>query len=467
MITTPIVHVRSERGIALVVVLLLMAVLSGLAVGFSMNGMVESSMAHNEVYYAGARAAAEAGMNRAIQAIRAETDINLLSGEDEAFDPANPAAAVNDDNGDIGFMLNGATPYALDANGEYSYEIQIFDDDDPALYDTPLSDDQKGLMGEMTTNSPDVDDNLRLILRAIGYGPSNTVVRLSRVITTQVFPIDASTVNPAILVDGDLAIDGNIDLKGLKGSVHANGDLTLSGNALHIEKDATASGDFTATDNALRNIGGAHGGNYGSVNIPTVTASQFLDIADYILHDNGTKTLADGTTACGATCNAWTWDGTTWKITGNSAPEGTFYVETSVEISGSPKDGGNPLNLSIIATGSIKITGSPKFAPDDVGNPQKIQFVTDGDLFIGGSSDLLNEKTEVEGQIFVREQIHMQGNPSFKGRIIVQDDANEFDDVTVNSIGGTPTVSYDGSLPGYEIPASTDYTYNVGGWIEQ
>ena len=40
MMTTPIVHARSERGIALVVVLLLMAVLSGLATGFAMNGKV-------------------------------------------------------------------------------------------------------------------------------------------------------------------------------------------------------------------------------------------------------------------------------------------------------------------------------------------------------------------------------------------------------------------------------------------
>ena len=46
--TTPIVHARSERGIALVVVLLLMAVLSGLATGFAMNGQVESAMAVNE-----------------------------------------------------------------------------------------------------------------------------------------------------------------------------------------------------------------------------------------------------------------------------------------------------------------------------------------------------------------------------------------------------------------------------------
>src|SRR5687767_15787528 len=72
MTIKPIVDTRSEKGIALVVVLLLMAVLSGLATGFAMNGQTESAMAVNEVYYAGARAAAEAGMNRAITTIRVD-----------------------------------------------------------------------------------------------------------------------------------------------------------------------------------------------------------------------------------------------------------------------------------------------------------------------------------------------------------------------------------------------------------
>ena len=79
---------RSERGVALVVVLLLMAVLTGLATGFAMNGKVESSMAQNETYYAGARAAAEAGINRATAAVRLEKVANLLSGEDGAAGPA-------------------------------------------------------------------------------------------------------------------------------------------------------------------------------------------------------------------------------------------------------------------------------------------------------------------------------------------------------------------------------------------
>src|SRR5687767_9781644 len=141
MMKETIVDARSEKGVALVVVLLLMAVLSGLATGFAMNGQVESAMAVNETYYAGARAAAEAGMNRAVEAVRVDNSTDLLSGVDGMVDPAAALnAGVNADNGSVAFMLAGASPYALDANGQYSYTIQIFDDDDPRLYNGTILD---------------------------------------------------------------------------------------------------------------------------------------------------------------------------------------------------------------------------------------------------------------------------------------------------------------------------------------
>ena len=48
------------------------------------------------------------------------------------------------------------------------------------------------------------DHNSRLILRATGFGPQNTTVRVSRVILTDLDINPSSIVNPAILVDGDV-----------------------------------------------------------------------------------------------------------------------------------------------------------------------------------------------------------------------------------------------------------------------
>jgi hypothetical protein len=481
MMTTPIAHARSERGIALVVVLLLMAVLSGLATGFAMNGQVESSMAHNEVYYAGARAAAEAGMNRAIEAIRYNTDANLLLGQDGVSSTAVAAdAGVNADNGNVGFLFTAApavAPYALDPNSQYTYTIQIFDDDDPRLYTTPLNADQlnamAGAAGIPENGFGQTDTNEQLILRATGFGPSNTVVTLARVLLSQAnVAIPPPSLNPAILVNGDLNIGGNINVAGLAGSVHANGDLAVDGASASISKNATASGDFSAKSKNF-DAGGAEGGGYASIVVPDIHASDYLHLASFTLHDDGTMTKADGT-VCVVECAGWTRVGTTWTIGSNVAPTGTFFVEGAVKISGSPGTAANPIEMSVIATGSIDISGSPKFAPalskpdpvTGVTTAHKYQFITDGDLKIGGAAGLVDPETE--GQILVREQIHIAGNPKFRGRILVGDADDVFADVETNAIPGNPTFTYDGTLGALPSDAGAPtYTNNFSGWIEQ
>jgi hypothetical protein len=469
MTTQSIVDARSEKGIALVVVLLLMAVLSGLATGFAMNGRVEVAMAENEVYYAGARAAAEAGMNRATQAIRAQKNVNLLSGVDDTVDVANAAAAVNDDNGDLGFMLGGAGPYALGANNQYSYTVEVFDDDDPQLYDTLLSGAQLDAMlpGAGAENGNGlVDLNNQLILRAPGFGPNGTVVRLSRRISTNVNVtiIPPTEANPALLVDGDLVMDGSaFGILGLQGSVHANGDLEITGSNATVSGDATASGTFTAHQNF--EAGGTQGGNAANINIPEINANDYIGHADYILTSAGTITNPDGS-ACSPCPDGWTWnagDGV-WE-SDNDIDAATYYSQTSVVVNGNPGSKATPLAVSIIAEGSITVTGTPKFRPE---NTEMYQFIADGDLVLSGNA-ALDDATTVEGQILVREQLEISGNPTFQGRILVQDEPSVFDDAVTNSVSGNPTLTYDGSLPAIPVPGATltDYTYNVGGWMEQ
>ena len=463
MTIKPIVDTRSEKGVALVVVLLLMAVLSGLATGFAMNGQVETAMAVNEVYYAGARAAAEAGMNRAVEAVRVDNRTNLLAGVDNAVDAVNPAAAVNADNGSLAFMLAGASPYALDAGSQYTYALQIFDDDDADLYNgVALTGPQLAAMGE---NGVDVTDaNDVLILRATGFGPSNTVVRVSRVLlSSESIVAPPPSLNPAIIVDGNLNIGGNITVQGKAGSVHANGDLIVDGASAFIDENATASGTFSANANA--DIGGTTGGGFANINVPEIHASDYIHLADFILHDDGTATLSDGVTACGIMCANWSWSGGKWNITSNAADSGTFYVETAVDISGSPKGPGNTnIALSVIAEGSITISGAPKFTPENV---DKYQFITDGDFAMTGNVDV-NDPTEVEGQILVREQILIAGNPEFQGRIMVEDAEDSHNEVTgTSSIPGTPTFTYNGTLGALNSPGGpTTYTNNVTGWVE-
>ena len=469
---------RSERGIALIVVLLLLAVISSLAAGLTMNSQVEIAMATNEAYYAGSRAAAEAGMNRAIEAITADTSHNLLKGQDGLVDLVTPGAAVNSDNGKITYMLAGASPYGLDAKGKYTYTIQIYDDDDPSLYTSALSAAQLAAMGEDGNSLVNVND--RLILRATGLGPNGTTVRVARILESVDTAHSTTTTtttltNPAILIDGSLTISGNINVSGSSGSVHANSNLAINGNSASVSQNATASGTFSANNNW--HSGAAQGGGRPTVTVPNIVASNYSIHANRVLTSTGqvlSASVVNGVLVTGAAVagTGWTYGGGTngtWTNNSNSATAGTFYSAGTgtVTVSGSPGSSKSPLAMSIIAMGSINISGHPYFQPQ---NAARLQFVTNKDLSISGAIDI--DQTVVEGQILVREQISISGNPDLRGQIIVQNVASTSNLVTTNTISGSPHVTYDGTFGAIattivtDVTLPTTYVNNVSGWME-
>ena len=474
------IHSSSERGIALIVVLLLMAVMSGLVTGFALTGQVEVQMSTNEVTFAGARSAAEAGLNRAIVEVIANTSNNLIAGPDGLVN-ATLNHADNADNGSIAFLIGSAGPYAIGSTGQYTYTIEILDDDNDALYETPLTAAQVTAMGEDDSIYTNIND--RLILRSTGIGPNGTTVRIARIIeTVDTLGTNATNTvtlsNPAILVNGNFEMNGNITVMGTQGNIHANGNLSKTGGSGTVTGSATASGTFSTNGGWAAQ--GATGGGRSTVNMQNVQASDYISQADYKLTSGGAvQTLSGGvwsvcsTAPCQAT--GWTYSGGTWSLSGSTAGTGTYYVEGNVSVSGSPNGGGSGKNatnlaLSIIATGSINISGSPKFTPE---NGAKIQFITDQDLKITGSGDF-DDPTTVEGQIMVRGQFEAGGNMEFQGRVVVQDTVNTDNTVAAgaNRIHGSVKFTYNGTLGDITttttIPGTpTSYVNNVSGWMEQ
>lgn len=445
---------NSERGFTLIVVLLLMAVLSGVAVGFAMQGQVEAAMASNEVDYAGARAAAEAAINRASEAITQDTTTPLL-------DTALAAA------GDASFLFTVAGPYTLGSNADYSYTVEILDDDDPDLYGGgAIAQAKLDEMGE-SDGDPSVDQNERLVLRATGRGPNNTTVIVARIISSDGTPgtnVEEITTNAAILVDGDLTISGNPTVDGTNGSVHANEDLSISGSP-YIQQNATAAGTITTTGNP--DIDGTTSGNRPEVTVPTITASNYLQYATHLLKADGTVRLKS--TNAIVTGTGWTLSSGTWTLNGNSGVTGAYYVESGLnaKISGNPGSAKSPLAMSVISTGSIEVTGNPYLQPHS--STPNLQFVAQTDLKLAGNVDV--DVTTVEGQSLVGEQLMISGNPDIRGQIIVKNATSTSDLVTSNTISGNPQISYNGSFDGIidEIitPGVTTFVNNVLGWMEQ
>jgi len=454
--------------VALIIVLLLLAVMSGLATGMSVNSQIEVAMSSNEMFYAGARAAAEAGLNRAVTAIvkPANNSQNWLYGAD--------GVAGTADDGNMGYVMANfaAWPETLGVTAQYSYTVEILDDDNNTLYTTNLTAAQLVQMGENGNSTSNIND--RLVIRATGFGPQGTMVRVARLLesvdSTSPGTNTPSFSNPAILVNGDLTMNGNFDVLGSQGNVHANGNLTVTGNSAHVDGDITAVGTLTAANGIAD---GQQTGGASTINVPDIRAVDYKNQADYFLNADGTMHIGSETgPACGALCDGWSKSGTEWRISGSTAPTGTFYVAGEVKISGSPGSAKAPKQLAIIATGSISISGSPYLTlppPHDSQNPKSLQFVTDGDLKIVGNPDI-DDITSVEGRSLVREQLDMGGNPELQGQIIVQNVASVSNVATTNSIHGNPQILYNGSFQPINTPiftpGVTTYVNNVSGWIE-
>jgi len=462
--TTHPMHVRSEKGIALIMVLLLLGVMAALTTGLALNSQTEVAMSANETYYAGARSAAEAGMNRAVNQILADTTTDLLA------------------TGTIPVIGNG--PFTLTSQFGYSY--QILDDDDPALYNgVALTAAQLAQMGE--DGDPNNDVNTRMIVQSIGTGPKSTTVTVSRVLQSTEIPDlpETKTIisNPALLVNGTLELGGNAKIQGTRGNVHANGDINGNGNSVLVTGDMTATGDV----NTAFNPGGLKAGNMPEIAVPEIKASDYFNLADWVLTAAGTITHANGS-ACGVVktdpCpTGWTYSVVNgrWEASGAMPTAATYYAQGDVYMKGTGKSG--VTQLSVIAEGSIKLEGNGKFKPE---NGAGIQFVTNGDFELGGTVDA-DDTVDFDGQIMVREQIKLDGTSEFQGRVMVEDrdsatnvynavtnpngrrGTNKFD---TNSVTGNLTLTYNGSLGDIvtEItlpPGPSTYTNNISGWLEQ
>jgi cytoskeletal protein CcmA (bactofilin family) len=265
---------------------------------------------------------------------------------------------------------------------------------------------------------------------------------------------------PAIVTNQNLLISGSPSVSGVRGSVHSNGSLAVTGSP-DISQNATASGTYSATGSA--NIGGVSGGEFGIITIPPIRAIDYQAKAGFTLQADG-KIIATGTkgggstTVCNANANpnackasgyAWTFAGGTWSLGDTDVPpQGTYYVMGNVDISGSPGSSTTPAVISIIATGNIDIGGSPYFRPFD----PDVLFVTDMDLRIGGNFTVPGT---FEGQMLVREQVAVVGNPTLAGLLLVEGAASVSGLVTANVISGNPTMISNGltSFGGFEVSA--------------
>jgi hypothetical protein len=447
----------SEHGAALIGVLLLLMMMSALVAALTVNSQTETFIARNTMAATQAQLSAEAGLNHVTElAINyifewkshncgagaggvdagVQAAVNTFLAGPGATTCDTPAGADDDTLASFLTVLGAPanTPLSLSPTvvDGVEYETSIFDDD---------------VAGE--DGDPANDVNGVLVIRSTGRARDGTKVVLEALIT----PLTLG----AIVVDGDLEIDGNVTVTGPETStaVHANADLTFNGGSSDITGNVTASGTVTC-DDPCDNVSGTVTGNETPIPVPDVHAEDYRVWADFVLTSSGTMTNAAGTVLCTATgkstCNNWGYTaGDGWTLNSTTVTQGTYYVEGNATISGSPGTAKAPAVLSIVAEGSISITGSPKLKPDTT----ELLFVTDEDLKILGTIDLIGESVNVEGQMLVRGQVDIGGNATLDGQLIANDE-DVGDLVTSNSVHGNASITYSGTLG--------TGTYTVSSW---
>jgi hypothetical protein len=444
-----------EQGMALITVLLLTAVVSAMTVTLAFSGRTTVLAGRNNELHARARAAAEAGLNHGLElslanlrAFRTNGHADLSSAMSALLrgpDNVTGSADADADNGSLEALGIPRPParVALGVLPGVAYEVRLFDDDDPARGANLTNAD---VVRILENGASFQDSNEQIVLRAVGYAPEGAEVVLEVIIN----PVHL----PAIVVNGDLTIVGNSEVSGRMGSVHANGSLVAEGNVT-VEQNMTSSGSYSAEGSV--SVGGDFGGGRPLVSVPPVSAEDHRAEANYIMTSTGRITDRHGTTLCSTLdCTStfgWEFMGAAgWQSSSNFLAAGTYFAEGDVKITGNPGSPTNPLALSVITTGSLEITGNPDLRP----HLPELQFVTNGDLRIAGGID--NPPT-VEGIILVREQLHISGNPTLRGQIVVQDVPSVSSLVTTNGIAGNPDVIYNGVIAGVT-------GVNVGAWRE-
>ena len=443
---------RDERGGVLLGVMLLTMLLTAISVTMTLSGQTELLIARTDESAAQAQAAAEAGLNHAVDVTLTHLQqwqrhgygsasaavTGLLAGPDGAT--GSPAA--NADNGSLGDPGLARPPATVPIAGAYgtSYEVRVFDEDDPAR-GLVLSAADVTRIGEDGTATSDA--NTGLVVQSIGYGPAATMVTLEATLGSEGIP--------ALLVDGSLDVRGRTLTDGSKGSIHANGDLLVRGRP-RISGNATATGLYR--ESGRPRIGGLSGGGYAPITVPAVHAVDYRPDADYIMTTDGRVTNPAGAALCDASIvgdmcadlYGWTFNGPArgagpsggvWALTNAQHPGGTFYVEGEARISASPGSADGPIPLTVIAERSIDITGRPNTVPDTRG----LAFVTDMDLRLRGRG-----RYTVEGQLLVHEQLQIQRRPTIVGQITVEDAPSVGELVTRNRVSGRSTITYNGGM---------------------
>ncbi len=409
----------SQSGIALLTVLLAMALLMAIGAALTAIGIVEFRTSLNHRSATRALLLADAGANHALALMRGQLSVytynDVLHGDDGI-----PGTA--DDGIMAGFGLSDLdavhdTGVILGA-GRY-YVTLVNDAADPS-------------------SDPQSDSNDRVVAVCRGETLDGGVAEVRAMLAAPTFP--------AIVSNGDLLLPGNPDILGPCAGVHANGVLTINGSPV-VDGEVTSSETVVLSGTVRNLLGEVVVPRYEPpVEVPDHDPEDFCDEADHILRDGWVISVGPPRVeveAKGSGVKGWKWQSTsnTYSLAGAKAEDGTYCVYGNVEVTGNAGSASDPLTITILATGSVKVTGNPVL---EAHHPDGVLIVAEGDVEFGGTA--AGATPAYSGLIYAGSQCQMHGTPGVGGHILcydAPDPAGASNIVSQNKFNGDPTVTYD------------------------
>lgn len=424
-LTARAARLRHDRaGLALPTALFALVTVSLLCLGLFQMTDLETKASRNRERAARAMHLAEAGAAHALAVLRANLKDTSMTRLLQGASPGN----TSDDGYLDGYGLADALriPQGGRATAAGSYYVRLLDD--PAD----------------TDGNPKTDANRRITARCKGATTDGAVAELDVII--------ALVTLPSVAVDGSVTINGNPDLIGVCGGAHANQVVLVSGN-LEVTGRITATNTVviqggTIVDTLNNPVVPLH--HQPPQEIPALDPTDYCSSADYILQANGwIRRVADGRLfdATGSGQFGFMRISTSplvWDQAGGSPPDGaTFCVEGNVQLGSNLGSASTPLEISIIATGDIMVSGNAHITAH---HPDGIMLMAGGDVQFSGNPDATSEN--YSGLIYAGAQCMISGNPRINGQLVCKDSTPDppgatLINVTGNQISGNPEIRYD------------------------
>ena len=363
-----------RRGLALPSALLGLALISVLAVGIHTMSSLQNTSIKNRESSVRALLLAEAAAAHASAIVR---DTLRMQDYTRLLVGNDNVAGTGDDGVLAGYAMSGTL--AIPKTGKVAlggmYTVEIVDDP-----------------GDPVPNLL-VDGNGRVVMRCTGITSDNARASVDVII--------GSMLVPGIATDGNLEISASVNLQGACGGVHANGTLFGGGHPTVATK-ATASGTIPLDVTPKY-------ASQPAVAIPDLDPLAYCSGADYTITGNFVLTSA---TAPGTYC-----------VHGNVTSAGDFGSMASMK------------SISIIATGSIKISSKPFIRAE---NEDGILFLAGGDLDLQGDWG-------GEGMLYGRGHCYVSSKPTIIGQLICKskpDPAGAIDYIDANLISGDANITF-------------------------